>query len=430
VNCAGCVGTTDIADAAVGSSKINPAQVQIRVAGSCAIGSSIATINQDGTVVCDTDEVGIAAVTASAPLVSSGGSSPNISLPGVIIDTTNAAIGQGALFNNTVGHSNTASGFQALYSNTTGHGNTASGIQALFNNTTSHNNTAIGAAALYFNKGTNNTASGAAALYLNTSGGWNTANGHSALYSNTTGNGNTASGIGALVNNSVGNENTASGQSALGSNSAGDGNTASGTTALYSNTTGNNNTASGASALFSNTTGDGNTAVGWGADVSAGNLVNATAIGAGAIVNASNKIRLGNSAISVIEAQVGITVVSDATKKENFRLVDGESVLGKIQGLSLTSWNLIGQDPKQFRHYGPIAQEFFAAFGSDGVGTIGNPTTITSTDMDGILMVAAQALEKRTAEQTEQVSRLKAENATLKARLEALETLVTEALRK
>jgi cell fate (sporulation/competence/biofilm development) regulator YlbF (YheA/YmcA/DUF963 family) len=50
--------------------------------------------------------------------------------------------------------------------------------------------------------------------------------------------------------------------------------------------------------------------------------------------------------------------------------------------------------------------------------------------MDGILMVAAQALEKRTAEQTEQVSRLKAENATLKARLEALETLVTEALRK
>jgi hypothetical protein len=177
---------------------------------------------------------------------------------------------------------------------------------------------------------------------------------------------------------------------------------------------------------LNNLTGNRNTAVGYAADVASGDLSNATAIGSGAIVDASNKIRLGNIDVSVIEAQVGLTVVSDATKKENFQPVDGESVLGKIQGLSLTSWNLIGQDPKHFRHYGPIAQEFFAAFGSDGVGTIGNPTTITSTDMDGILMVAAQALEKRTAEQTEQVSRLKAENATLKARLEALETLIRE----
>ena len=58
-----------------------------------------------------------------------------------------------------------------------------------------------------------------------------------------------------------------------------------------------------------------------------------------------------------------------------------------------------------------MAQDFFAAFGHDGIGTIGTETTITSTDMDGILMIAAQGLEKRT-------EALTAENADLKARLE------------
>ena len=39
------------------------------------------------------------------------------------------------------------------------------------------------------------------------------------------------------------------------------------------------------------------------------------------------------------------------------------------------------------------AQDFFAAFGHDAIGTIGTPTVITSGDLDGILMIAAQALE-------------------------------------
>ena len=112
-----------------------------------------------------------------------------------------------------------------------------------------------------------------------------------------------------------------------------------------------------------------------GSELQAGN---ATAIGAGAIVNASNKIRLGNNAVTVIEGQVLPTMGSDKTKKENFQLVDGEAVLGKIRGLELSSWNFIGHDPKEFRHYDPMAQDFFAAFGHDGVGQIGTETTINS----------------------------------------------------
>jgi hypothetical protein len=119
----------------------------------------------------------------------------------------------------------------------------------------------------------------------------------------------------------------------------------------------------------------------------------------------------------VIEGQVAFTASSDRTKKENFKPMDGEEVLKKIRGFELTSWNFIGHDPKEFRHYGPMAQDFFAAFGHDGMGMIGTETTINSGDLAGILMVAVQALEKRTAE----LRQKEAQIAALAARLEALE---------
>ncbi len=300
----------------------------------------------------------------------------------------NTTTGAGALFSNTEGSANTATGFEALHDNITGTGNTASGYRPLRANTT----------------GINNTASGTRALIGNIAGSENTATGYQALYSNTTGSDNTATGAGALFYN------------------INSGNTATGTNALFNNTIGNGNTAIGDAALGSNTTGSHNTAIGSGADVPfPTNLTNATAIGYGAIVDASNKVRVGNAGVTVIEGQVGFTASSDRNKKENFKAVDGEKVLGKIRGLSLTSWNFIGHDPKQFRHYGPMAQDFFTAFGDDGIGKIGTETTITSTDIDGILMVAANALEKRTVEQRKRMDVLTAENADLKARLEALE---------
>ncbi len=296
--------------------------------GVCAAGSN-RQVNADGTVLCEIDDVGgggggVSAVTASAPLLSSGGAAPDISLPNVIIASTNTAIGTSALSSNTNGANNTATGRNALLSNTMGSSNTATGRET-----------------------------------------------------------------------------------------------------LVFNTTGSNNTATGMVALYSNSTGSFNTAIGYGADVSATNLTNATAIGANAIVNASNKIRLGNNLVTVIEGQVAFTASSDKTKKENFRLIDGEQVLTKLGRLEVTSWNFIGHDAEKFRHYGPMAQDFFAAFGHDGVGQIGTETTINSGDMAGILMIAVQALEQRTAELKEKEARIAAlekDAAQKDERIIALET--------
>ncbi len=90
--------------------------------------------------------------------------------------------------------------------------------------------------------------------------------------------------------------------------------------------------------------------------------------------------------------------VSDYRKKENFRSINGEEILNKIKHFTLTTWNYKGQDSKLYRHYGPMAQDFYKAFGNDGVGVIGTDTTIASADFEGINFTAIKALVDRTDE--------------------------------
>ncbi len=98
---------------------------------------------------------------------------------------------------------------------------------------------------------------------------------------------------------------------------------------------------------------------------------------------------------------------SDSTKKENHLPADGESVLQQFSRLRLGSWNFIGHDPHTERHYGPIAQEWYSAFGHDGVGTIGCDTLLASADVDGVLCIAVQALEKRTSSNQKSMTAMK-----------------------
>jgi len=106
---------------------------------------------------------------------------------------------------------------------------------------------------------------------------------------------------------------------------------------------------------------------------------------------------------------------SDSTLKEHFHSVIGERFLRSFRTLRLGSWNYIGDDQ---RHYGPMAQEWFSAFGHDGIGTIGNDTTLASADVDGVLCIAVQALEKRTSENMDEIASVQESVDALRKQLE------------
>jgi Chaperone of endosialidase/Head domain of trimeric autotransporter adhesin len=103
------------------------------------------------------------------------------------------------------------------------------------------------------------------------------------------------------------------------------------------------------------------------------------------------------------------STISDSTKKEKFTAANANAFLQKLRSLRLGSWNYKTQDPETDRHYGPMAQEIFSAYGKDAVGTIGSDTLLASADMDGIMMILLQGLEKRTATQQEEYKKLQAD---------------------
>ena len=107
--------------------------------------------------------------------------------------------------------------------------------------------------------------------------------------------------------------------------------------------------------------------------------------------------------------------LSDVNAKENFRDVSGEEVLAKIARMSIQEWNYKAQDAS-LRHMGPTAQEFRAAF---GLGDF--PLRINTVDADGVALAAVKALEVRTRDLNDKLTR---ENDELRARLARLEALL------
>ncbi|HEY8897609.1 MAG TPA: tail fiber domain-containing protein [Niastella sp.] len=224
----------------------------------------------------------------------------------------------------TTGNSGTASGTNFIGTTddvpfTVKVNNVVAGYVASTTNPANSNNTIWGYGGLNaITTGKNNVAVGSQALTANTTASGNTALGFQTLSTNTTANNNTAVGFQALLlSNSVG--NTAVGHRSLTNNTAGTYNVGVGFGSLVQLNSGTQNVAIGAGALNFVTTGNYNTGIGAGAQVTDGTFTNATAIGCGALADASNKIRLGNSAVTVIEGQVAYTTPSDGRYKYNVK---------------------------------------------------------------------------------------------------------------
>lgn len=246
LTCSGCVSAGALAPGAVTSALIG--------AG---------TIQQTNLAFSPVLTVG-----AAAPLSSSGGQNPIVSL-------TMLPVANGGTGAPTAAAARTNLGAAASGANTD--------ITSLAGVTDAGLNTRVGAQALNGSvTGQKNTAVGSGALSGTTSASWNTAIGEGALALDTTGAANTAVGQGALAKNQNGGENTAVGGAALSAIQAGNN---------------RQNTAVGSQALAGLATGNGNIAIGRaaGATLTSGSR-NIYIDNAGAAAE-SNAIRIGDSAV-------------------------------------------------------------------------------------------------------------------------------------
>jgi hypothetical protein len=108
-------------------------------------------------------------------------------------------------------------------------------------------------------------------------------------------------------------------------------------------------------------------------------------------------------------------IISDRHAKTAFAPIDNQSILERVADLPIASWQYRSQDAS-IRHIGPVAQDFYAAF---GLGT--GDTTISTVDADGVAFAAIQGLHAQNQEQAEHIADLEAENADLQTQVDDLE---------
>ena len=104
-------------------------------------------------------------------------------------------------------------------------------------------------------------------------------------------------------------------------------------------------------------------------------------------------------------------VVSDRNAKENLNPVEGAEVLERLDSIPITTWNYKTQ-AKTIRHMGPVAQDFYLAF---GLGL--DDRHIQTVDADGVALAAIQGLYRMLRQKDSEMEALKAELAEIRASL-------------
>jgi len=114
----------------------------------------------------------------------------------------------------------------------------------------------------------------------------------------------------------------------------------------------------------------------------------------------------------------GVVLSSDRNLKANFTSVEAREILTKVASLPIQRWNFKSDGPN-IRHLGPTAQDFRATFqlGSD-------EKRIDIIDEGGVALAAIKGLHEILMEKNAKISDPEKRNATLEARLAAIEKVL------
>ena len=105
-----------------------------------------------------------------------------------------------------------------------------------------------------------------------------------------------------------------------------------------------------------------------------------------------------------------VGAISDAAQKENRDPVDEHQVLDSLLEIPIETWNYIAE-PDAIRHMGPMAQDFFEAYG------LGADDRLSAIDVQGVALASIQALHEIVLEKDAQIVELEVRLAELEERV-------------
>ncbi len=112
--------------------------------------------------------------------------------------------------------------------------------------------------------------------------------------------------------------------------------------------------------------------------------------------------------------------LSDRNAKTNFAPVDRQTILQRLASLPISQWSYKTQ-PASIRHIGPMAQDFYAAF---GLGT--DNRYISTVDIEGVTLAALQGVNQIMRDQADQIAAQRQQIATLESEVATQRTQLTE----
>jgi len=140
--------------------------------------------------------------------------------------------------------------------------------------------------------------------------------------------------------------------------------------------------------------------------------------------NPGTAFRLSRQGSGVVEMEIfnngNVTIAGDLTQNSDINAktaikdVDPGKILHLVSQLPVSQWEY--KDAPGESHIGPMAQDFYAAFGLGG-----SETGISTIDTAGVALTAIKALASDNADLRKENAIISAQNAALSARLENLE---------